>query len=157
VANENLASAPFSDVTFDLTNDGNTTSAFRLDVRVPLSFTRGSYAFQLLGWRAYRIPIDIDCALVYTEEPQLVFNVPSAPAADDDEKLATAVVRPGETIKVTLRAVDTNTGDGFQPFCSDPDECLTRIEVTRPRRRSTPARPRRAPRPSLDRDARPDD
>lgn len=130
VANQGLEAAPFSDVTFDVVNDGNTTSAFRFDVRVAPSLT-SSYLFQLLGWRPYRIPIEVDCTLVYTEVPQILFNVPSAPAgAPDDVKTATGVVRPGETLKVTLRGVWSGAAGGFVPLCEDVDDCLSKIEVT---------------------------
>jgi hypothetical protein len=123
VENEGLEAAPFSDITYDVTSASNTTSSFDLEfTAAPLA----SYAFQFFAWRGYRLPIERDCALDFTEEPQVLFNRPTT-SAGDETKRGTIVIRPGETIKVTLRVFDTDPSDGFQPYCTDADTCNARI------------------------------
>jgi hypothetical protein len=124
VENSAYENVPFSDITYQVTNDGNTTSTFNLDLRT--SAPTSGYAFQLLGFRAYRLPMaGADCLLRYTEVPQIVFNLPLDPAdlganGLPPSKQPSIVIRPGETVGWTIRAYDTNNADGFVPFCTDP-------------------------------------
>ena len=132
--------APFTEITYGMTNDGNTTSAVNLNV-FPSVPTTG-YAFQLIGWRASQKPgVDEDCALTYFDEPQVFLN--QVLAVGDLgfgglSDLPSIVVRPGETVRWTLRAYDVINDGTFQQFCTDPftapgvDDCNHKLttEVT---------------------------
>ncbi len=115
--------SPFSDITYGVTNDGNTTSAF--DFNVFSWVPTAGYAFQLIGWRPYLSPVvGPDCTLHYTEVPQVFYNQPLEIGQFGYDgislaQLPSAVVRPGETVRWTLRAYDIS--GGFEPFCTDPD------------------------------------
>jgi sugar lactone lactonase YvrE len=130
IQNPDIQNGSLTDVSFDVTNDGNTTSTYQVGVGV--DGVTSPYLFQLIGRRVYRTPTARDCLLVEAATNQILFNVPN-PTLDgslfdpgfDDVRNATILLEPGETIKITLRVWDrdvlTGTGappdDGIQPFC----------------------------------------
>ena len=135
-----VQAAPFSDISYEVTNIGNTTSAF--DLNVSTSVPTSGYEFQLIAWRPYLLPfVGPDCLLQYTEVPQVFFDQPLALGDLGFDGLPpslkpSVVIRPGETIRWTLRAF--NTSGGTDLFCTEYDEtqgarasdCASKLTVT---------------------------
>ena len=126
VENPRVENSSYSDVTYEVTNDGNTTSSFEVDVRTTVVDTTG-YNYQLLGWRSYQTPtLKNDCTVGFTEDQQVLFDL-RLEAGDFGggglplNKKPSMVVRPGETVYWTLRAIN-NTGVGApgtnEQFCA---------------------------------------
>jgi hypothetical protein len=139
VENSGVQNAPYSDITYEVTNDGNTTSAFDLDLRT--AAPTAGYEFQLIAWRGYRLPYaGPDCKLTYKEDPQVLVNEPLFPGelgywGLPAYKRTSVVIRPDETISWTLRAFDVDNDGVFEPFCSNPEsgplpeQCTNKLTV----------------------------
>jgi len=122
-------------VTVDVTNDGDTTSGYQVNVHTEDS-TSG-YTFLLLGRRVTTSKTSINCHLVTKYTNQTLFAIPLEGADLDgvfvdpnDENVTnpTFLVRPGESIKTTLRIV---AEAGTPAFCStdpdSPDYCFEKL------------------------------
>lgn len=138
---ENANPQDVQDVSADVTNDGDTTSGYQ--VQAQTSSAPGSgYSFLLMGRRVYSTPTSINCHLVRLRANQTLFAIPLTGADltsetffeenDPNVKHATILVRPGESIRVTLRIV-RDTTVATQPFCSadpaSPDYCFKKIVI----------------------------
>ena len=100
------------------------------------------YSFLLMGRRVYSTPTSINCHLVQKRSNQMLFAIPLegvdlrpqvfADENSEDVKHATILVRPGESIRVTLRIV-SNSVTTPQPFCSadpeSPDYCFKKLVI----------------------------
>jgi hypothetical protein len=138
--NPDAENANFQDISVDVSNDGDTTSGYQVNASVTGDTT--GYQFLLMGRRVYSTPTSINCHLVQKNTNQMLFSIPltAADLADDgffeendeSEKHPTFLVRPGESIRVTLRVV-SNRNTTPAPFCSaDPssaDWCFNRVIV----------------------------
>jgi hypothetical protein len=91
-----------ADVTWTVTNNGNTIGSFDL---VP--FLKGEVGgeSQLLVTKTYVVPVVRDCQLTFTARNQVLLNVPNPGLSGEDVggDLGGIFVEPGETISVTLR------------------------------------------------------
>jgi hypothetical protein len=133
--NPDAENANYQDVTAEVTNSGDTTSGYQVDVEA--SGDTSGYKFLLMGRRVYSTPTSINCHLVQKNTNQTLFAIPLDGADlgsdgfleenDPGEKNATFLVRPGEKVRVTLRVVwDSKVTS--QPFCQ-PGTCFDRITI----------------------------
>ena len=131
--NPDAENAAFQDVTGEVTNNGDTTSGYQVNAEVSGNTT--GYQFLLMGRRVYSTPTSINCHLVQKRTSQMQFAIPLQGSDlgggffaenDPSEKHPTFVLRPGESIRVTLRVVwnDTTT----EPFC-EPGSCFDRVVI----------------------------
>ena len=133
--NPDAENANYQDVTAEVTNNGDTTSGYQ--VQAEASGVTDDYQFLLMGRRVYSTPTSINCHLVQKNSNQMLFSIPLV--ADDlrgqgfydenaeTEKHPTFLVRPGESIRVTLRIV-WDSAITPQPFC-EPGTCFERIVI----------------------------
>lgn len=113
LSNPNLSNAPVSDITYSVTNKGNTNTAYQVRL-VKLGNVSNSAHIQLIGSKTYLTPIGDNCKLL--EEPtneivanitsptfipvsQIGLNTSNAPGTDN----ATLHLAPGETATITIR------------------------------------------------------
>lgn len=131
-----------TDVTWTVTNEGNTTSVFTTNIRSqwPQYFngTNPPLIAQVLVYKIHRVPVDKDCQLYETHQDELIANitdlvvqnpraqnspVPSAAistqAADLSAQDITFYLAPGEQAEVTFRVWDADTKDGSPTFSPD--------------------------------------
>jgi len=138
--NPDAENANFQDVSADVTNDGDTTSGYQ--VQVQTSDSTAGYNFLLMARRVTTSPTTINCHLVTKYTNQTLFAIPltgadlaSGAFADEnseDVTNPTIMVRPGESIRVTLRIVfNRNT---TPEFCdaddpNSPSYCFTKLLI----------------------------
>ena len=133
--NPDAENANFQDVTVDVTNDGDTTSGYQVNVQT--TDNTDDYSFLLMGRRVTTSKTSINCYLVNKYTNQTLFAIPLTGADldgnfvdqnSDDVTNPTFLVRPGESIKVTLRIV---AEEGTPAFCSpdpdSPDYCFEKL------------------------------
>jgi hypothetical protein len=133
--NPDAENANYQDVTADVTNNGDTTSGYQVEVETTGDTT--GYQFLLMGRRVYSTPTSINCHLVKKQSNQMLFSIPLADTDlggqgfyeenDESVKHPTFLVRPGESIRVTLRIV-WNSAVTLQPFCA-PGTCFDKIVI----------------------------
>ena len=149
IENPEIENGSMTDVTVDVTNNGNTTSSYQVNFAVG-GDTR-AWAFQLIAWRSYVSPTAVDCVLAGSAQAQVLANIANPDISgvfrdqnDPDTRNASVLLRPGEKIKLTLRVIDKDSAtdpdgnplpgaDGnpatpFVPFCAPGTTC----EVTNP-------------------------
>ena len=145
IENPEIENGSITDVTVDVTNNGNTTSSFQVNFAV--GGDTSAWLFQLVAWRAYSSPTATNCVLSASAQAQVLVNITDPDISgifrdpnDDDLRNATVLLAPGETIKLTLRAIDKDAsptpipgqdGDSstpFVPFCAPNTTC----DVTNP-------------------------
>jgi hypothetical protein len=128
-------------MTWTVTNDGNTTSAYTFDIRSTVAdYFNGDnppLIAQILVYKVHTVPIDNGCELYQTHADELILNVSNpraenpraentAPASKNIAKMrmsATAQdlgtqdvtfhLAPGEKAEVTLRVYDPNINDAI--------------------------------------------
>jgi putative Ig domain-containing protein len=137
IQNPDIQNGSITDVSFEMTNNGNTTSGFQVDAEV--GGTTSPYLFQLIGRRVYRTPTAKDCGLREAGINQILFNIPNPDITtatfqpnDPSDKNATILLNPGEKLKITLRVIDKSIlqggpPDGIQPFCPLPSKYCSQI------------------------------
>lgn len=132
VANATLQNGSVTDVSFDVTNAGNTTSTYQ--AKVSVSGNTNPFIFQLIGRRVYKTPTAENCVLTEAAQNQILFNITNPVVLpggflgvnDSSVQNATLLLQPGETVKVTLRVFDKDVlstpvsgQDGvITPFCA---------------------------------------
>lgn len=131
--NPDAENANFQDVSVSITNDGDTTSGYQ--VKYETTSNTNGYQFLLLANRVYATPTTINCYLIRHRSNQQLFAIPNPDLTprdfpdenDPSANHATVIVRPGESLRVTLRIV-RDTALTPQPFCSanpaDPNYCF---------------------------------
>jgi len=146
VKNAGIENTALTDVTWTVTNEGNTTSAYTINIgsNVPNNFngTNPPLIAQVLVYKVHKVPIDKDCQLKETHQDELMVNIAnprvknssfqsgpfrslllnrqtspiSAQAADLSAQDVTFNLSPGEQADVTFRVWDENTADGSVKF-----------------------------------------
>jgi hypothetical protein len=136
VENPDVENAALTDFSVDVSNDGNTTGTYQ--VKFAVGGNTSGYVYQVIGRRVYKTPTANGCQLAEKADNQILFNItdpdlsagPPPDANDGSVSNATAVLKPGEKIKVTLRAFDKDYfkvinplkaggSDGIvKPFCA---------------------------------------
>jgi hypothetical protein len=130
IANPDIANAAISDATWKLTNQGNATASYAVQIVLNQGVTIPSRVkVQLLLHKTYSTPVVVGCTLTQQSQPIILANIPgpvlaSQPGSSQD---ATVTVGPGETVKITLRFINT---DKTQPFGFDPLTGITVVVVS---------------------------
>ncbi len=132
--NPDAENANFQDVTAEVTNNGDTTSGYQ--VQVETTGNTSGYQFLLMGRRVYDTPTSINCHLVQKRTNQMLFSIPLTgndlngdffEENDPSEKHPTFLVRPGESIRVTLRVV-WDSAVTPEPFC-EAGKCFDKVVI----------------------------
>lgn len=108
-----------TDVSWSITNTGNTTAAYNVNLFFAQTTFKPEISTQLILYRTYKTPVVQNCVLKTETRNVLVANVPNPqlvksstgtvsnpndPAATN----ATIYLAPGESAKITLRVFDPN-------------------------------------------------
>jgi uncharacterized repeat protein (TIGR01451 family) len=120
--NESLVNAAFADSSWSLTNDGNTTAAYTVNLVLNEPIPAG-FGSQLLIHKTTTLPAANGCTLAEQLQTVLVANIPDpefVPLSDvanprlQNPRLQnpTLALAPGESATLTLRIVDLNRFDG---------------------------------------------
>lgn len=129
-----------TDVTWNVSNTGNTTSAFNINLFLASTTVPTGYKTQLILHKTYRTPIvkPGSCTLAYESRNIVLANIPRPEFITPDElgvpdqndpsdKNATLWLGPGEIGKVTLRVYDPLKSDNVivinsngEPVSVDP-------------------------------------
>ena len=118
IENTPFADAPKTDVTWSVTNTGNTTSAFNVNLFLSQNAPTAGVKTQLVLHKAYLTPAAASCDLKVRSHTVLVANItnpdyvtptetipdPNSPASNN----ATLYLGPGEKGYITLRIHDTD-------------------------------------------------
>ncbi len=138
IENPDIENGTISDVTWTVTNIGNTTSAFNVNVFLAAAGVPSGINTQLVVYKTYKTPVlALDGCTLKTETRNVViFNVPSpnfiSPGEglpdqnDPSEKNATLWLNPGEVGRVTLRVYDSNRADNVT--YTNPDGTTASID-----------------------------
>lgn len=118
VTNPNVTNQSLSDATYTVTNNGNTSTSYRVKL---VGNAPAGTALQLIVTRVYQTPVSVNCQLTLQQQDVTLANI-NNPVFQDPTNLndpnipdpqvsnATFALRPGETALVTLRGtIDTNT------------------------------------------------
>jgi hypothetical protein len=117
VSTANVTTAPISDLNYEVTNPGNTTTSYSVQVvRCPEPSCAITTPLQLIVSKFYTVPAAIECRLVAEPRSLLVSNGGLVQAAvvsagslvdpkvrDSSAANATVVLAPGERAQITLR------------------------------------------------------
>ena len=141
IANPDIANASLSDITWTMTNDGNTTAAFNVNLFLSQQTTAvcaagqdpktdGCIATQLILRKVYNTPVATGCSLevqsqnvllVNIKNPQFVMPGQGLPDQNSDSPAnATLWLAPGESAKITLRVYDPVKAGNVPVADSDP-------------------------------------
>ncbi len=125
IENPDIENGVISDVTWTVTNIGNTTSAFNTNVFLAAAGVPSGINTQLIVYKTYKTPVlqPNGCDLKTETRNILLFNVPSpnfiTPGEglpdqnDPSETNATLWLNPGEVGRVTLRVYDPSKNDNI--------------------------------------------
>ena len=125
IMNPDIMNGSITDTVWTITNTGNTTSAYNMELlmrgsnQVPAGFKT-----QLIVLKTYTTPVSKNCQLMEESHNVVIASIPNprfTPAAnytgvdptDGSVKRATLWLAPGETGKIVLRVVDPNRSDTF--------------------------------------------
>ena len=119
--NQTLDDAGFSDSSWVLTNNGNTTAAYTINLVLNQAIPTG-FASQLLIHKTTTTPASINCKLAEQLHTTLVANIPNPQFVPFSEvanprlenprlENPTLALAPGESATITLRIVDPNRFD----------------------------------------------
>jgi hypothetical protein len=124
ITNPDILNGAIRDVTWTVTNNGNTSAAYDVNLLLNGEVPEGS-KLQLIVHKVYLNPVALGCSLERQTTNVLVASIPRPELAIDPEDLAridptnpdvknaTLSLAPGETGKITLRFVgaDASTAD----------------------------------------------
>lgn len=123
VSNPDVSNSPVSDVTYTVTNKGNTASAYTVHV-VSNANTDGVHA-QLIVHRLYQTPVaqvdsngNATCKLGLQTRSEVLINVPTVPLNAPDPNPPSLWLAPGDAARITLRISYTKPGVVFDPASS---------------------------------------
>jgi len=144
--NVGVQNTALTDVTWTVTNEGNTTSAYSFNIRSNVAdYFNGSdppLVAQVLVYKVHKAPVDKNCQLYETRQDELIINVTqpevqnprgqnnppagttlstrdfsmSTQATDLSAQDVTFNLAPGEQADVTFRVWDEDTTDGGPLF-----------------------------------------
>jgi lectin-like protein len=128
IANPDIANGSLTDVTWTVTNRGNTTASYDINLLAASRIPQGIKA-QLIVHKTYKTPVSDGCTLKTQTQTVLVANVVINPdianpdianpdIANPDIANASLWLEPGGEGKVTLRIVDPDPKDAvtFNPI-----------------------------------------
>ena len=146
VQNTVVPNGALTDVTWTVTNDGNTTSAYTFNIQsnVPDHFNSPNPPLiaQVLVYKVHKVPVDKDCQLLETHQDELMVNISNprvqnprvqnsppadtamtiqdfsmfTQAADLSAQDVTFHLAPGDQADVIFRVWDQDTTDGRPTF-----------------------------------------
>ena len=120
ISNPDISNGALTDVTWTVTNNGNTTANYTIDVLGNVQVPTG-IKVQIIVYKTYTTPVSDGCTLKYTTHTVLVSNIVDPSVTPD------LFLEPGGTGKVTLRILDTNPTDGV---VLNPLDATTPVEPT---------------------------
>lgn len=125
ISNPDISNGSITDVTWTITNTGNTTAAFNVNLFLAnQAASAGGIKTQLVVHKTYKTPISNGCVLLSQTQTVLVANVlnptfkvagddPAFDPANPDISNTTLWLEPGGTGRITLRIVDPNPTDNI--------------------------------------------
>jgi hypothetical protein len=125
IENPDIENGTISDVTWTVSNTGNTTSAFNVNLFLSQATVPGGLTTQLILYKTYKTPVAAPngCDLRVETRNVLIASVPnpdfvsageSVPDPNDpSEKNATLWLAPGEIARITLRIYDPDRSDNI--------------------------------------------
>lgn len=133
VSNPDVSNATLTDVSWTVTNNGNTTSAFSVKLLLDQSEVPDGIIVQLILHRQYTTPIAQNCDLKFMTQNVLVANIihpeftslatlGTIDPTDGDLSNATMWLAPGESGRITVRVLDPDKNDDIT---FDPVESIT--------------------------------
>jgi hypothetical protein len=135
IANPDIANGAISDVTWKITNKGNTTATYTIQFLLN-NLLPNRIKTQLVIHKTYTTPVSNGCSLVVEPHAVVIVNVSKPPlvsragaklpraasqAAGDAIDNATISIGAGDTLNITLRFVDPAGG----PLPFDPGKTIT--------------------------------
>jgi hypothetical protein len=132
IENPDIENQALTDVTWTMTNDGNTTSAFNVNLFLAQQTDKicapgddpnaaGCIGTQLILHKVYTTPTAVGCTLQVQSRNVVIANIPNPrfvapgtslpPQNDSSAENATLWLAPGEVGKITLRIYDRNKAD----------------------------------------------
>lgn len=130
VKNPRVKNTAMADVVWDVTNEGNTTSTYTLDMLSNAAsgeeIPDPEIITQILVFKQHTAPVDRGCVLAEERQDQLLLNITNPRVKNPSEwnprvknetienprvKNATFALAPGETAHVVFRIWDDNTGN----------------------------------------------
>ena len=151
IQNPDIQNGALTDVTWSMTNTGNTTTAYNVNLFLTSAQIPTGFRFQLVLHKTYTTPVSVDCELKSQTQNVLVANIRSPQFADsstahlldqNDPSLTnpTLFLAPGEIGKITLRIIDPDrsnnvtTPDGLSvdPAFDPRQAVVTPILVAQP-------------------------
>jgi hypothetical protein len=142
IANPDITNASLTDVTWTMTNNGNTTAAFNVNLFLAQQTDKlcqsgqnpdvaGCIAAQLILRKVYATPTAVDCRLQVETRNVVLANIrnprfvtPGTGVTEQNDpsaENATLWLAPGETAKITLRVYDPNKYDNVAPIDDRPE------------------------------------
>jgi hypothetical protein len=119
ITNIDIKNGSVTDVTWTVTNTGNTAAAFSTKLFLTSGLIPPEFKVQLVIYKTYDTPVAVECELRTESQTQLLVNTTIDPTASGtpvgtdllDPDAVTFVVNPGEIVRITVRVVDPNSHD----------------------------------------------
>lgn len=118
ITNPDLVNGSITDVTWTITNNGNTAAAYSTRLFLASAPIDQQFKLQLIVHKTYETPVAIECELRTETYTEVLVNQNNPTVTGQfgvdvlDPSDVTFVVNPGEHVKVTLRIVDPDITDG---------------------------------------------
>lgn len=140
IDNPDIDNASLTDVSWSITNTGNTSASYNVNLFFAQTTIKPELTTQLILYRTYRTPIVVNCELKYETRNMLVSNVPNPQLVksstgsvsdpnDPEATNATIWLAPGESAKITLRIYDTNKHDNELVTITNADGTTTTARI----------------------------
>ncbi len=137
IDNPDIDNASLTDVSWTITNTGNTTAAYNVNLFFAQTTIKPELSTQLILYRTYRTPVVVNCVLKYETRNVLVANIPNPELVksstgsvsdpnDPEATNATIWLAPGESAKITLRVLDQDDSDSVT--VTNPDGTEAKID-----------------------------
>jgi uncharacterized repeat protein (TIGR01451 family) len=140
IENPNILNGTITDISWNVSNDGNTTSAFNVNLFLAQAGIPAGIKTQLILRKIYKTPVTAanGCDLKFETRNILIANIPnpvfitpesgSVPDQNDPSQYnATMWLAPGDDAEITLRVVDDDASDNVtvlnergEPVSVDP-------------------------------------
>ena len=117
ISNPDISNGALTDLTWTMQNNGNTTTAYNVNLFLSNQTVPGGVKYQLILHKVYNTPFALDCELKLQRQSVLVANIPNptfvTPTSggfvdQNDPRLTnpTLWLAPGEAGRITLRLID---------------------------------------------------
>ena len=116
ISNPDISNGAITDYTWTVTNKGNTTSNYDVDV-FGTTVVPAGIKTQIVIHKTYKTPVSDGCTLKQQLQTVLVTNVVNPQSPLNANVDLTLWLEPGAEGRITLRVIDSNPGDGvvFNP------------------------------------------